>query len=159
MALNLEDIAMDIARTVYTPADCPVSVLPFLAWAYSVDTWDDSWDEGQKRAVIDAAYIVHRHKGTIGAVKAALEALGIGARIVEWFETEPKGPPFTFRISFDLQDSGVSQAQLKRAIEVVDASKNLRSHIETVDIGLSTNSEQFVGVVVGTGYNITIQAG
>jgi len=31
----------------------------------TVDRWDESWPESTKRAVVRAAYFVHRHKGTV----------------------------------------------------------------------------------------------
>lgn len=71
-------------RDIWAPDRAPVSVLPWLAWALSVDDWDESWSPERKRAVIAASIEVHRHKGTIGSVRAALAAMGYGdAEIVE----------------------------------------------------------------------------
>lgn len=36
-------------RDLWNPATCPVSFLPYLAWAFSVDRWDESWAENVKR--------------------------------------------------------------------------------------------------------------
>lgn len=55
---------------------CPVDLLPWLAWALSVDEWQDSWSETVKRAVIKAAYRVHSIKGTPAAIKLALRSIG-----------------------------------------------------------------------------------
>ncbi len=69
---------------VTDPDDCPASVLPFLAWAYSVDAWDRGATEAQKRAVIKASIGVHRIKGTLQSIKHALTAAGYGdATIIE----------------------------------------------------------------------------
>lgn len=63
---------------------CPTSLLPYLAWATSVDEWDDRWSEDIKRAVIREARIIHALKGTPAAIRRALAALGQpDARIVE----------------------------------------------------------------------------
>lgn len=83
-------------RDLWNADTCPVHLLGWLAWAKSVDVWDESWPEAQKRAVIKASRFVHRHKGTVGAVRRALDALGIGLEIREWFETGDA--PGTFRV-------------------------------------------------------------
>jgi phage tail P2-like protein len=83
-------------RDLWNADTCPAHLLGWLAWAKSVDVWDESWPEAQKRAVIKASRFVHQHKGTIGAVRRALDALGIGLEIREWFETGDA--PGTFRV-------------------------------------------------------------
>lgn len=55
---------------------CPANLLPWLAWALSVDEWDETWTEAQKRATVAASYEVHSHKGTPTAIISALQALG-----------------------------------------------------------------------------------
>jgi phage tail P2-like protein len=72
--------------TLWTPATCPAALLPWLAWALSVDEWDGTWPEERQRAVIAASVAVHRRKGTRGAVVAALAAAGYGtATLIERF--------------------------------------------------------------------------
>jgi phage tail P2-like protein len=63
---------------IWNPATCPAHLLPWLAWALSVDVWDAGWSEQTQRAVIAASTLVHRRKGTIGAIKAAMAAMGYG---------------------------------------------------------------------------------
>jgi len=95
MSMRISAIPVPI-RTLNNPDTCPAHLLGWLAWANSVDVWDEAWPEAHKRAAIKASFFVHAHKGTIGAVRRALEALGIGLEIREWFETgDPRG---TFRI-------------------------------------------------------------
>jgi phage tail P2-like protein len=66
------------------PGLCPAPLLGWLAWAVSVDVWDPNWADEDKRSVIAGSVSVHRHKGTIGAVRRALVTAGYGtARIVE----------------------------------------------------------------------------
>lgn len=69
----IEDIPVPI-DTVLDPWRCPAALLPWLAWAFSVDTWDSSWSERTKREVIAASYQVHRTKGSVHSVKLAIEA-------------------------------------------------------------------------------------
>lgn len=66
------------------PDDAPAGYLGWLAWALSVDEWDASWPDDTKRTVISASVMVHRRKGTVGAVLDALTAAGYpDARLVE----------------------------------------------------------------------------
>lgn len=69
---------------LWNPQTCPTDLLPWLAWALSVDFWDSDWPEERKRAAIAASIDWHRHKGTKWAVVRALEIAGYGtARIQE----------------------------------------------------------------------------
>ncbi|EQU65680.1 phage tail protein I [Escherichia coli HVH 209 (4-3062651)] len=38
-------------RELWNPDTCPANLLPWLAWAFSVDRWDEKWPEATKRAV------------------------------------------------------------------------------------------------------------
>lgn len=76
----------DVIHTLWDPWQCPEHLLPWLAWALSVDEWDEDWSEDQKRNVIAASISVHRDKGSLASVERALAAAGYGtARVVERF--------------------------------------------------------------------------
>lgn len=81
-AERIEAIEVERLRALWTPADCPAPLLPWLAWALSVDEWDGAWPEATQRAVIAASIDVHRHKGTVAAVRRALAAAGYGDAVV-----------------------------------------------------------------------------
>lgn len=71
-------------RLLWDPAECPADLLAWLGWTFSVDEWDAAWGERARRASIQEAVWVHRHKGTIGSIKRALAAAGYaGAEIIE----------------------------------------------------------------------------
>lgn len=64
---------------------CPVELLPWLAWAVSVDEWQDDWTEARKRAAVRAAVELHRKKGTPWAVLRALAVHGFeDCEIIEY---------------------------------------------------------------------------
>jgi phage tail P2-like protein len=115
--------------TIWNPATCPAALLPWLAWAVSVDVWDATWSEATKRAVIAAAPAVHRLKGTRVAVRRALDALRIRTDIVEWWETEPPGrcgtATVTAYVSAAFEDDGVilSERIQRLAIASIRAAK------------------------------------
>lgn len=142
------------ARDLWNPDTCPVELLPWLAWAFSLDDWDVTWTEAQQRAAVKASYSVHRYKGTIGSVKDALQALGLGVQVQEWFNQIPAGAPYTYRLLLEVNQYGVSLAQLEKIQDVVDNAKNLRSHMTTLDMTVSSNSTVYIGAVAMSGNEI-----
>jgi phage tail P2-like protein len=83
--LSLPDTALGI-DTLWNPDECPEALLPWLAWALSVDMWNADWDTATKRRVIAASIGIRRRAGTVWAVKEALKATGYeGALITEGF--------------------------------------------------------------------------
>ncbi|WP_332113935.1 phage tail protein I, partial [Escherichia coli] len=38
-------------RELWNPDTCPANLLPSLAWAFSVHTWDEKWPEEPKSVV------------------------------------------------------------------------------------------------------------
>ena len=69
-------------RSIWNPQSCPVQLLPWLAWALSVDTWDSRWTEATKREVIARSIAVHRRKGTVWSVQEAIRAAGFETPVV-----------------------------------------------------------------------------
>lgn len=151
---RIGDVPVPIAD-LWDPDNCPMEVLPWLAWAYSVDEWDAAWTEAQQRAAVRASYKVHRYKGTIGSVKDALNALGIGVQVQEWFNQIPAGDPYTYKLLLEVNQYGVSLAELNKILEVVENSKNLRSHMTSLDLTVSSNSTVYIGAVALSGNEIT----
>lgn len=90
--------------TLIDPDAIPLSLLPWLAWHLSVDTWRDSWPEKVKRARVKAAIRIARIRGTATAVREVCASFGANVTMREWFEMTPRGKPGTFEI---VLDSGV----------------------------------------------------
>lgn len=117
-------------RTLWNPYACPANVLPWLAWALSVDEWDATWPETTQRQTIAASISQHKIKGTVGAVKSAL-LRGLG-RTVEI--NENTGVPYTFGIRVQLlegESSGgaIGGELMERARGIVAKTKNARSEL------------------------------
>lgn len=146
-------------REMWDPDTCPANLLPWMAWAFSVDTWDTSWTESQKRGAIAASVNVHQHKGTIGAIRDAVAGLGFDATIIEWFQRTPLGDPYTFGVEVVATDVGWNLAQLLKLIDVVLATKNLRSHLDGITPVARTSGEVFVGALSKRGRQITVKFG
>lgn len=132
-------------RTLWNPQTCSLELLPWLAWALSVDTWDANWSETIKRAVVANAIPIAKLKGTKKAVKDALAALAAGTVMVEWFEKDPVGTPHTFTVNIVSND--VSLAMQASLASEIDRTKPLRSHYDIV-FGVATEgSINIVGVL------------
>lgn len=127
---RFEGVDIDLVRRVKSVAEAPAEYLPYLAWERSVDVYDPEWSEAIKRAVIEAAPEVHRYKGTRYAVEVSLAALQVRADIVEWWQTTPKGAPYTFEVrayaGARLYDGPVLDTRLVRVVyAAVDRAKPL----------------------------------
>lgn len=145
-----------ILRSLWNPETCPVELLPWLAWAWSVDDWSDAWSERQQRDTIKASFAVHRIKGTIGAVRTAVAALGFPVRVQEWFNQTPAGAPYTFRLLLDVEQETLLQADLERILQVVMSAKNLRSQLETVLLTVNSRATLTVAAATGVGVDLDI---
>ncbi len=136
--------------TLWNARTCPENLLPWLAWALSVDTWDSTWPEIIKRQVIADSVHVHRIKGTLASVRRVLNGLNIQADISEWFEHG--GPPHTFQLTAwtDDQEIGggapiLNAALYRNLISAVDNVKPVRSHYE-FSVGARFSGEFIFGV-------------
>ena len=119
------------SRYLWNPGKCPEHLLSHLAWALSVDVWDNNWDVDVKREVLKNAYEVHSVKGTIGALRTALKPVKYQCEIVEWFQkpqsSSPK--PYTFDIKvIATNGQNFSERNYLNIIRIINAAKNARSH-------------------------------
>lgn len=134
-------------RDLWNPDTCPAELLPWLAWAYSVDSWSDHWGEHTKRRVVKNAYEVHRFKATPFAVQHALDGLGISANVTEWWEQNGSGTPGTMTVIALLnenltgEDDGLITAEmLKLVTETVNTAKRGSIHFN-VQLGIALDEE------------------
>ena len=135
-------------RYVVNPDLAPAHILPWLAWALSVDDWSDSWPEQIRRNVIKASVEVHRKKGTIGALKKALQAFNYeNVKVEEWFEYG--ADPYFFRVFFDVVEPGFDINFLSKIKAVINNSKNARSHLEELRAYLSAETGlEHIGTII-----------
>lgn len=112
-------------RALWDVDTCPPELLPWLAWAMSVDVWDNAWPDAIKRQAIKDSVAIHRTKGTVGAVERALAPYGV--EIVEWFQETPPEEPYTFHI--EISGGGYSEDDFANIIAIAERTKNVRSHM------------------------------
>jgi len=143
-------------RTLYNPDTCPVHLLPHLAWAWSVDRWDPAWSESVKRAAIKASFFIHKHKGTIGALRRVVEPLGYLIEIVEWFNTVPQGGPGTFALKVGVLDTGITEEMYLELERLIDDAKPVSRQLTGLAISLETQGNLNVGVSLYDGDELDI---
>jgi len=135
LAQRLDDLPLEI-KTLWHVDYCSLPLLPILAWSLSCDTWSEDWTEAQQRSVCRYSTSQHAMKGSRQAVEQAIEQVGAGISIKEWWEQTPKGEPHTFTVTVAGSASAVSsiayQQQLHRLIA---STKPLRSHY-TLNMGI-----------------------
>ena len=120
---------------LWDPFTCPLGVLPWLAWSLAVDPWDSDWTEGQKRTAIAESIAVHRVKGTIGALKRALQAIGY-----ECVVNDQTGTAYTFRVGIDVTNGAAVETAYAQAESIALKVKNARSHLLSVDSYIKHNA-------------------
>lgn len=113
-------------RYLWKPEAIPSAVLPWLAWALSVDEWNDAWPETIKRAIIAKSIELHRIKGTPDAVRLALAALGYSnAKVID----DLFGPyEFAIEIMRDVSEP-LTDAEIAEILGAVERYKNVRSKL------------------------------
>ena len=75
-------------EAMHRPSESPKRFLPWLAWGWSIDIWDDAWSEEKKRRVIDRSFDLHRFKGTARGIRDHVDLTG--AKVVQ-FVRPPQG--------------------------------------------------------------------
>ncbi|MXO66253.1 phage tail protein I [Altericroceibacterium endophyticum] len=66
-------MSADLISAPLDPDRCPAHLLGFLAWAKSLEIWDDDWSETKKRGTIRNAVRLHRLKTTPAGIRDHLQ--------------------------------------------------------------------------------------
>ena len=125
---------------------CPAPMLPWLAWARSVDWWELAESEDQQRALIKASYRLHQRKGTPWAIKEALNVLGFGdSTIIEratgrrydgtlsYNGNEPHGDPTRWAVYRVILTRPVTTEQANRIKRLLAEMAPARCHLSALD--------------------------
>lgn len=133
-------------RDIWNPWTCPERFLPYLAQSFSVDRWDVNWTTDEKRAAIDAAFFVHKHKGTIAAIRRVVEPFGFLIKVVEWFKTVPKGTPYTFQLVISVSEKGIDDDIYNQMVTLIEDAKPLTRHMTGLDIYADSEGVMYYGL-------------
>lgn len=99
------------------PRTAPSEFLPWLSGWFSI-TFDSTWSEEQRRALLSEAHQIFARRGTRWALSRVLEIYtGVQPEIVDLDE---KADPFTFTVRVPLAEDDVDRLLVER---IIDASK------------------------------------
>lgn len=143
-------------RQLCNPDNCPLTLLPYLAWAFSVDRWDSNWSEATKRAAIRSSRYIHAHKGTIGALRRVVEPLGYLIEVMEWWQTMPEGVPGTFSLKVGVLETGITEEKYQELERLIDDAKPVSRQLTGLAISLETQGAINIGVALYEGDEIDV---
>lgn len=141
-------------RTLWNWRTCPANLLPYLAWALSVDRWDEKWPEATKRNVCAAAFYVHQHKGTLSALRRVVEPLGFLIEVREWWQLNEV--PGTFRLTVGVVDNGITDELYQELERLINDAKPASRHLTGLTVSMSTTGKFYVGTGCYHGDELTI---
>ncbi|HBS5821165.1 phage tail protein I [Klebsiella variicola] len=141
-------------RTLWTPTACPVDLLPYLAWALSVDRWDKSWPAAKKVGAIQQSYWLHRRKGTRAAVRRVIEDMGFSATFAEWFDVGDA--PGTFRLEVDVNDVGLTPKTLDELNRLIGDAKPVSRHLAQMTLVTGSQGFAWAGAIAVDGESVTV---
>ncbi|HCQ8621024.1 TPA: phage tail protein I [Klebsiella quasipneumoniae] len=130
-------------RDLWNPRKCPAKFLPYLAWAFSVDRWEENWTETAKRQAVSDAFWIHQRKGTVAAVKRVIEGLGYSMTLEEWWKVaDPAG---TFRLEIDLNEIGITEPMIYELERIIGDAKPVSRHISQLTLSLNVTALASIG--------------
>ena len=149
----ISDLSVPL-RDLWNPWRCPVKFLPYLAWAFSVDRWEETWTENVKRQTISDAFWIHQRKGTVAAVRRVIENLGYSMTIQEWWEVaDPAG---TFRLEIDLNDIGITEPMIKELERIIGDAKPVSRPVSVLTLSASARGPVSTGLALFEGDIISV---
>lgn len=118
------------------------NLLPVLAEMFHItgnEGWNLAQNTSQKRELLKKAFILHKTKGTKQAIKDVLSALNLNGNILEWFEYG--GEPYHFRVLLKVFDRTLDNETENMLLALIYEFKNVRSHLEKIEIYLTSCAE------------------
>jgi phage tail P2-like protein len=107
------------------------ATLDFLAqYHFNLQDYDLTFSYSQKLSMVKNAIVSKVYRGTRSAVESTLSIAFNSARVIEWWEDEPPGPPNTFRIL--IADPLNDPSKISAMEEVIFRNKNARSYLASI---------------------------
>jgi len=126
------------------------SALIHLAEQFHI-TGNEGWINCQtveeKRNLIKNSLNLHRFKGTKYALIRVLDILGLNGKVEEWFEYE--GNPYYFKVSLTSFNFSSDNTLLNNLIDLINEYKNVRSHLESIELNIASKTQEKVKVALG----------
>jgi len=122
-------------------------LLDHLAIEINTDFYDNTLSLGTKRNLVKNALIYHFTKGTPHAVELLVTDAFDSAKVEEWFEYG--GDPFYFKVT--TSDAIIDPNKINQLIEAISSIKNMRSHLESINIERITVLQPSIGILISGG--------
>lgn len=135
---RLYDLPVSIIDNLYNPDLCEASALPSLGLQFGVldEGWNLAGTEAKKRELVKKALTLQSRRGTPWALKEAVAAMGFpGMTLIERSNSWAN-----FKLRQPLGGQPLSQVQLSRLLATIDRWKPARCVLESVEIGISFES-------------------
>lgn len=134
-------------RQLWDPATIPADLLPYLAWALSIEEeWRFARSDQERRTLVATSIDLHRYKGTPYAVRRGMQLLGFrDAEIIEGLPALHHDGEISrdghhafagaarwalFRVAVDLgNQEGLDRQRIARIRHIIEYYKNARSHL------------------------------
>lgn len=130
---------------IYTRIDeLPEEILDILARDLNVKWYLYDGNIDTKRTQIKSCFYVHRHRGTVAAVRTALTDLYPSTGIEEWFDYN--GQPGRFKLNIEIGENGV-EVEPYKLYKTLELYKRLSAALEKVTLKKRDELEIKVGIV------------
>lgn len=142
---DISDLADDLPILARID-ELPEEWLDLLAWQWHADQYDLDLSLEEKRALVKRLLIIHRYKGTLYAVKVALEPFEYEVDIDEY-----TGEHHTFDISVEpVADGADLGAVVNRAVDYINSAKACSRHIRNFNLHLTApETNVYAGIAPG----------
>lgn len=134
--------------------EMPGELLDLLAFEKHVDFYQANLPIDQKRNLVKSSISLHRKKGTPAAIQQVFNKLALDSKLKEWFQYG--GEPYYFKIEVNIKYKSVSEETLNSLIMMINEYKNIRSHLEKIDVFFTTNGKTQVGACSIFGEEISV---
>ena len=152
---DIEEIPVPI-RLMSRADTTPAHLLTWVAWERSVDRWDEAWSVQAKRNAVRNAFFVHKHKGTIGALRRVVEPLGYLLEVREWWQMVPEGRRGTFQLSIGVLETGITEAMYAELLRLIEDAKRLSQHMTGLSIAAEVRAALLMNVATYDGDELTV---
>jgi phage tail P2-like protein len=156
LAERLSQIALDVLITSIVD-NLPTDALPHLAEQYHItgnEGWLQAETEIEKRNLIKKAIEIHRYRGTKHSLLKVLETFDVDGEIKEWFEYD--GDPFHFKVRLNVFSRPINETTENKLISLINDYKNVRSHLEGIEVVLASKFKQKIASAVLIGEIVII---